>query len=102
MGKVSSSLFGFALLLFLLPWITVSCSGQKVFTFSGTDLAIGKTIEVPQVFEAPKKESAREGNATIAFLAGIAGILAGFLVKTGRGQRIVLSICGGAGVILLF
>jgi hypothetical protein len=102
MGKVSSGLLGLAVLLFLLPWITVSCSGQKVFTFSGTDLAIGKTIEVPQALEAPKKENTREYNATIAFLVGIAGILAGFLMKTGLVQKIVLSICGGAGVFSFF
>ncbi len=45
MGKVSASLSGLAVLLFMVPWITVYCGEQKVFTFSGTDLVIG---EVPQ------------------------------------------------------
>jgi len=102
MGKISSGLLGLALLLFLLPWITVSCSGQKVFTFSGTDLAIGKTIEVPQGFGPAKKENTREVKASIAFLAAIAGILASFLVKVERIQKIVLTACGGIGGIFLY
>lgn len=102
MGKVSSGLLGLALLLFLLPWITVSCGGQKVFTFSGTDLSIGKTIQVPQGFGPPKKENTREDNATIAFLAGITGLFAGFLIKEDRSQRIASTVCGGIGGIFLY
>jgi len=102
MGEISSGLLGFVLLLFLLPWMTVSCSGQKVFTFSGTDLAIGKTVQVPQAFAPPKKENTREWKATVAFLAAVAGTLAGFLVKVERIQKIVLISCGGIGGILLF
>lgn len=102
MGKISSGLLGITLLLFLLPWITVSCSGQKIFTFSGTDLAIGKTAQVPQAFAPSKKENTREGNATVAFLAGIAGTLAGFLIKVERVQKIALTVCGSAGCFSLF
>lgn len=102
MGKISSSLLGLAVFLFLLPWITVSCGGQKVFTFSGTDLSIGKTVQVPQAFAPPKKENTREEKATIAFLAGIAGILAGFLIKVERVQKIVLIACGGIGGVFLY
>lgn len=102
MGKISAGVFGLAVLLFLLPWITVSCAGEKVFTFSGADLAIGKTIQAPQGFGTSKKENTREDDATIAFLAGIAGILAGFLVKVERVQRIASAICGGVGGFFLF
>jgi hypothetical protein len=102
MGKISPALFGLALLLFLLPWITVACSGQKIFTFSGTDLAIGKTVEVPQAFSPPKKENTRDVKATIAFLSGIAGLLAGFLVKVERVQRMALAACGAIGGISLY
>lgn len=103
MRKVSSSIFGLALLLFLLPWVTVSCKGKKVFTLSGADLAIGKTVEIPQPFDEPKKtKNTREIRATIAFLAGIAGILAGFLIKKDRVQQITYAVCGGTGGISLF
>ncbi|MEW5804965.1 MAG: zinc ribbon domain-containing protein [bacterium] len=102
MRKVSSSIFGLAVLLFLLPWMTVSCGGEKIFTFSGTDLAIGKTVKVPQGFGTAKKENARDWRITIAFLAGIAGTLADFLIKVERVQKIVLAVCGSAGCILLY
>ena len=32
---------GAALLLFLLPWVTVSCAGQDLVSMSGMDLATG-------------------------------------------------------------
>jgi hypothetical protein len=102
MGKISSSLLGLAILLFLLPWITVSCGDAEVFTFSGTDFAIGKTIEIPQAFGESKKENTREGRATIAFIVGIAGVLAGFLIKNERIQKVILGVCGGAGGIFLY
>ena len=102
MGKISSGLLGLAVLLFLLPWITVSCGGQKVFSFSGTDLAIGKTIEVPQGFGSVKKDNVRENKASIAFLAGIAGIILGFLLKAERIQQIALTISGGMGCLFLY
>lgn len=101
MGKVSAGLLGFTLLLFLLPWITVSCSGQKVFTFSGIDLAIGKTLEVPQAFDEPNKENTKEWRATIALLAGIAGTLAGFLIKVEHVKKIALTFCGILGGVFL-
>jgi hypothetical protein len=39
--KLSGAAKVVALLLFLLPWITVSCSGQTLITMSGLDLARG-------------------------------------------------------------
>ncbi len=84
MGKISSGLLGLVVLLFLLPWITVSCGGQKVFTFSSTDLAIGKSVEIPQAFAPPKQENTRDVKATIAFLFGIIGVVKGFLIRTAR------------------
>lgn len=100
--KISPTIFGLALILFLLPWVNVSCSGQKAFTFSGTDLAIGKTIEIPQAFGPAKQEKTREGRATIAFIAGIAGILFGPLGKGRRVEAIAAAVCGGIGSISLY
>lgn len=99
---ISPTIFGLGLICFLLPWVSVSCSGQKVLTFSGTDLAIGKTMEIPQAFGPSKKQNAREGRATIAFIAGIAGILSGFIVKSGRAKAITAAVCGGIGSISLY
>lgn len=99
---ISPTIFGLALICFLLPWVNVSCSGQKVVTFSGTDLAIGKTINIPQAFGPSKKQNARDGRATIAFIAGLAGILSGFLVKADRIKAITAAVCGGIGSVSLY
>lgn len=100
--KISPTIFGLALILFLLPWVNVSCSGQKVATFSGADLAIGKTVEIPQAFGPAKQEKTREGRATIALIAGIAGILFGPLGKGRRVEAIAAAVCGGIGSISLY
>lgn len=93
---------GFALILFLLPWISLSCGGQKVFTFSGTDMAIGKTIEPPQAFGKQVKQTTREWKATLALIAGIIGAIAGFAVKEARVRQIFLISSGSIGGISLF
>ena len=107
MRKISLSLLGLAILSFLLPWSTVSCGSQKFYTFSGIDLAIGETIKIPKglgldLEEEFKEVSTREGMATIAFIVGIAGMLAGFLIKNERARKVILSVCGGSGGILLY
>jgi hypothetical protein len=102
MGKISTGMMGFALILFLLPWISLSCGGQKVFTFSGTDMAIGKTLETPQAFGKQVKQTTREWKATLALIAGIIGTIAGFAAKEARVQQIVLTACSGIGGISLF
>jgi hypothetical protein len=39
--KVSSGLFGLAVIFFILPFITVSCGGQLVLTLNGVQLVTG-------------------------------------------------------------
>lgn len=97
---LSPAIFGIALLCFFLPWVTASCGGQKVMTFSGFDLSIGKTISVPQGFTASKKETAREFYATIALLAVISGIAIRFLMVE-QAQRIPSAVCGVISFMLL-
>jgi hypothetical protein len=102
MGKISTGMIGFALVLFLLPWISLSCGNQKVFTFSGTDLSLGKTIQAPQYFGPTQKQTTRELKATLALLVGIVGFIASFVVKEERVKQIALTACGSIAGILLF
>jgi hypothetical protein len=99
-SKVSPVLFLVTVLCFLLPFITVSCNGQKVATLSGTDLAFGSTVEQPQVFGQPvKKRVDAEPIATIAFLIAVAGIAVGFLAAR---VPLASAITGGLGALFLF
>lgn len=104
MKAISRSGLILAILFFFFPWVTVSCSGNEVFTFSGIDLAIGKTVEVPEDFLSGKthKDNVREIRATIGFAIGIIGILLSFLIRKERVQKVILSICGGIGGIFLY
>ncbi|BAU23100.1 hypothetical protein THC_0708 [Caldimicrobium thiodismutans] len=112
MRKVSGGLLGIVLLCFFLPWITVSCNNNKIYSFSGINLVMGKKIQSPDDLFGPsknlnKKESAkekivREWKAIIAFLAGIAGILTCFLIKANRVQGILTAVFGFLGGIFLF
>lgn len=70
---------------------------------TGTDLAVGRNISVPQgLGQNPKKGTAREGRATVAFAAGVAGLLAGLFIKEERMRAILSSFCGGVGAVALY
>ena len=43
---------GIALLAFLLPWMTVSCSGQKLVEASGFGLAFGRVSAMGRASQA--------------------------------------------------
>lgn len=98
--KLSSTIFGIALICFFLPWVNVSCQNQKVASFTGIQLVTGTTVEEPQMF-GPKKERKINGEplAILSFLSVIAGFALGFL-KDKKGTT-GPAIAGGIGIILL-
>lgn len=98
-SKVSPALFIVTTLCFLFPFVTVSCNGQKVATFSGVQLATGTTVEQPQVFGPPQKKSVgAEPLATVAGLCALAGLVLSFL---GIRLAIAPAISGSVGALLL-
>jgi len=77
--KLSRVLFGVALLGYFLPFATVSCQGQKVASFTGTELVFGTTVQQPQMFGPPKAQRIdSEPLAVLAFLCCLAGLGLGF------------------------
>ncbi|HMC31579.1 MAG TPA: zinc ribbon domain-containing protein [Candidatus Angelobacter sp.] len=98
-SKVSPVLFLVTVLCFLLPFVTVSCNGQKVATFTGVQLAAGTTVEQPQMFGRPmEKRVDAQPLATVAFICAIAGIGLSFL---GVRAAIAPAISGIVGALLL-
>ena len=95
-SKVSPVLFLVTVLCFLLPFITVSCNGQKIASLSGTELAFGSSVEQPSPFggATAKRHVDAKPLATMAFLCAIAGIAVGFLVAR---MPLVSAIVGAAG-----
>lgn len=82
--------FGLALFCFFLPFVTVSCPGGQ-YTFSGTDLVTGGTVEGQDLEGEP--------------LAGLALVSAGLglgVLMIKRRESDVMAIAAGAlGAILL-
>lgn len=101
LGFILSAKFGLILILFLMPFINVSCGGMINIPLSGMDLASGTTIETKDPFSG-KKDNHKvnaEPFAAVALGAAVLGLLAGF--ANGKPARIVNAISGGAGVIFL-
>lgn len=98
--KITPSVFIIVLVCFFLPWINVSCQGQKVASFSGMQLVTGTTIEEPALFgNSQKKKVSGEPLAVIAFIAVLAGF--GLSFRKGGKAPICPTAAGIIGAILL-
>ncbi len=90
--KASPAIFLASILCFLLPFITVSCGGQKVGSFSGLQLATGTTVNQPQMFGPAQSEKVEsEPMATIAILCAVAGLGLSFLRRRSGGKQLANS-----------
>ena len=97
--KASPAIFLASVLCFLLPFITVSCGGQKVGSFSGLQLATGTTVNQPQMFGPAQSEKVEsEPMATIAILCAVAGLGLSFL----RRMPLAPAIAAAIGAMSLF
>ncbi len=108
--KLSPVSYVLALLCFLLPFVQVSCGGQKLFSFTGVQLMTGTTIKLPTEllglkdnpnFKAPN-EAKLDANpaAIIAFLAGLAGLAFAFVKMSRAG--VISGVAGGVAAAALF
>ncbi len=98
--KLSPAAFVLALVCFFLPFVTFSCQGQTVASFSGIQLATGTRIQQPQAFGPPKEHKVdAEPLATVALLSVLAALVLSFLrgKKWGVGSAALAAL----GVILL-
>jgi hypothetical protein len=71
-SKLPPILFGVVILCFFLPFINVSCSGQKVMSITGVQMVTGTTFDEPSLFgETSKSHKAKAEPlaAIILFLA---------------------------------
>ena len=97
--KVTPAVFIGTLLCFLLPFVTISCGGQKAATLSGTQMALGTTLEQPQMFGPPQKQKIDpDPYVALAGVCVIVGLVLSFL-----GPRIAVgsAIAAGVGAISL-
>jgi hypothetical protein len=98
--KLSPAAFVLTLVCFFLPFVTFSCQGQKIASFSGIQLATGTTIEQPQMFGPPKSQKVdAEPLAILALLSVLAGAGLSFLKR--KKGAVNSAALAGLGIILL-
>lgn len=97
----STSLLVLALLLFLLPWVDLTCAGETVETLSGLDLLTGSEYEAPAGYygETETYRSDPEWLAIAAFGVGLVGI--GLLLLRTRIGAVARGALGILGVAFL-
>ena len=94
-----------ALLLFVLPWVTVSCAGTPLITMSGVDLATGHlTMQNPMTgaIESPPGANGGDIWVIVAAVLILAGLAATFVLKGKKGLIADMAGAGLAAVALAY
>jgi hypothetical protein len=101
LGLLLSVKFGSAILLFLLPFVTVSCGNMVNVPLTGMNLAVGTSLEMKEPFSGKiKKEKVEmEPLATLALIAAVIGAIFGFV--NAMPARILNLLSGIAGIFFL-
>ena len=85
---LTRGLLGTVLVMFLLPFLTLTCQGSKLITMSGMDLVTGTTIEAKDPFTGRSKTPERTKPEPLAGLAVVAAVAAlGLSFMAGRTGR---------------
>jgi hypothetical protein len=89
-------LFVGSLLCFFLPFVTVSCGGQKIFTLSGQQMATG--TEITELGQHKSQRIDPHPFASVAALCALAGVA---LSLAGTRLAAVTAASGAAGAVSL-
>ena len=103
MGKwLSSGFFGLTISCFCLPWVTVSCSQQKLMTVSGIQMVSGVEFDEPGsgMFGGPVKRQRIKPNI-MAIVALVTVIVALLISLIGGSASVVPALIGIATAIAL-
>lgn len=94
---------GVALLLFLLPWVTVSCAGQDLVSMSGVDLATGTVTMRNPITGATETPPGAGPGRDMAVIAAALLIIASLALTfiLGRSQSALLAMAGSAAAAAL-
>ena len=99
--RVPVGMLGLALLCFLLPFVTVSCSGQEVVSFTGVQLVFGTTVPQAQMIGPPQMQSVDpEPLAVVSFLCCLAAFGLSF-IKSRKGEIGTAALAGASFVALM-
>ena len=107
--KFSPAFYGVVILLFFLPFVNLSCSGQTIMSLSGMQLITGSEYKANGMFEQNLDSNAKENKeiksqplALFALLAAVIALAVSFIKKRFISLlNIVISICGVVFLLLL-
>ncbi len=107
--KFSPAFYGIIILLFFLPFVNLSCSGQTIMSLTGFQLITGAQYSEQNMLGQrnltevkEKNEIAAQPFALFAFLAAIAGLAISFIRKKSIALiNIVISLLGAVFLIVL-
>lgn len=94
-----------ALLLFVLPWVTISCAEQPLVSMTGVDLATGHVMmhnPMTGATESPPGQSGGDIWVILAAVLIIAGLAASFLLKGRKGLIANMAGAGAAAAALAY
>jgi hypothetical protein len=98
-SKISPAIFVLCILSFFFTFVTVSCQGHDIASFTGIQLATGTTVDQPLMFGASQKQKIDpEPCAVLALLCAVVGVGASF---AGARTAIVPAISGAVGALSL-
>src|SRR3954469_18716645 len=95
-----------ALLLFVLPWVTVSCADQTLASMTGIDLATGHVTMTANPMGGPGANLPSEHQGEILVILGavliVAGLVLGFVLKGGKAAIAAAACAAGAAAALAY
>lgn len=98
MGNLARIAKVLALLLFVLPWVTISCAEQPLVSMTGVELATGHVMmhnPMTGASESPPGANGGDIWVILAALLIVAGLAASFLLK---GKNGLIANMAGAGL----
>jgi len=94
-----------ALLLFVLPWVTVSCAEQTLVSMTGLDLATGQINMASNPMGGPPA-TAPTGHSDLLVVIGavliLAGLVLSFVLKGSKGAMAAGACAAAAAVALAY
>ena len=89
--------YAIAIICFILPFVQISCSGEKLMSFTGVQLVTGMEMKSPMSEKTEKIPP--ETTAIIALVALVFGVV--IALKTDSGSSILSAVAGGVALISL-
>lgn len=97
---------GLALVMFFLPWVTVSCAGQELITMSGYDLATGTlSMRNPMTGAVESPPGSTQGGdlpVLIAAILIVASLVVTFVLKRRLAALVAMAGCALAAAAISY